>query len=55
MLVLKFLDVGLNLRRAPRPDPQVPKVFEKLDGLIVIPWALGGDQCAYPEKERSCP
>ena len=47
MLVLKLVDVGLNFRRAPRADPQVPKVFEKLDGLIVITRALGGDECVY--------
>ena len=50
MLVLKLVDVSLNLGRASRTNSQVRKVFEKLDGLIVITWALGGDECVY-----SCP
>ena len=48
MLVLKLVVVGLSLGRAPRTNPQVREVFEKLDSLIVITWALGGDECVYP-------
>lgn len=48
MLVLKLVDVGLNLGRAPRTNPQVREVFEKLDSLIVITRAFGGDECVHP-------
>jgi hypothetical protein len=48
MPVLKLVDVGLNFRRAPRADPQVPEVFEKLNSLIVITRTLGGDECVHP-------
>jgi hypothetical protein len=47
MLVLKLADVGLDFRRAPQAEPQVPEVFEELDGLIVIVRTLGGDECVY--------
>jgi hypothetical protein len=47
MLVLKLADVGLDFGRAPRAEPQIPEVFEELDGLIVIARTLGGNKCVH--------